>query len=226
MTSSPKSRVLFCIAGGAVFVLAALARLCSVLYSTAATDILYAETALPEVLTFLRQMLSSAAFGASLAFAAAVFRYGRKELAVFGISAGIFFLDVACAFVLDAAGGAVSADLLPLAAVLNLGDWLFTLLLLGIAFLLIRRTARKKMPAGRGLLSGAIVWLSGRMLLQLFYIFSFLIEVDFQPYRSEIVQMLGEILQVLFTGGIVWLSSLGLYALFCRIGTENRDFSD
>ncbi|MBQ4043146.1 MAG: hypothetical protein IJD06_04040, partial [Clostridia bacterium] len=124
--------------------------------------------------------------------------------------------DGIASFLIDAAGGAISADLLPLAAVLNLGDWLFSGILILIAFFVLRRSVRRQIPAGRGLLGGAVVWLSGRMLLQLFYIFSFLIEVEFQPYGSEIAQMLGEVLQVLFNGGILWLSAVGFHTLFAR----------
>jgi len=224
MTSAPSKGKLFCIAGGAVLLFTLLARICSVLYSTAATDILYAETILPDVLTVLRQILSSAAFGTALAFAARSFAGFGGIFAAVGISCGIFLLDAASSFLIDAAGGAVSSDLLPLAAVLNLGDWLFSALLLLIAALVIRHAAKKQRSAGWGLAGGALIWLIGRMLLQLFYIVSFLIEVEFQPYGSEIVQMLGEILQVLFTGGVVWLCAVGLYALFCRICGKNPVF--
>ena len=225
MTSAPHKGKLFCIAGGAVLLCAFLARICSVLYSTAATDILYAETVLPDVLIILRQILSSASFGAALAFTSlSVYDCGGKTGAAVGICCGIFLLDAAASFLIDAASGSVSSDLLPLAAVLNLGDWLFSSLLLLIAAFIIRRTAGRQRSASRGLVLGALVWLIGRMILQLFYIVSFLVEVEFQPYSSEVVQMLGEILQVLFTGGVVWISAFGLYALLTRICGKNPVF--
>lgn len=56
------------------------------------------------------------------------------------------------------------------------------------------------------------------MALQIFYIVQFLIEVEFSPYASEIIQMIGEILQtVAMSGGAVWLSALGLSALLAKI---------
>lgn len=216
MTVSQRKRNLFCIAGGAVLLLTLLARVCSVLYSSAATNILYAETVLPDVLTFLRQIFASASFGVGLAFVLTAFSFGSGAAAAACIHGGVLLLDGIASFLIDAAGGAVSADLLPLAAVLNLGDWLFSGILILIAFFILRRSVRRQIPAGRGLLFGAVVWLSGRMLLQLFYIFSFLIEVEFQPYGSEIAQMLGEVLQVLFNGGILWLAAVGFHTLFAR----------
>ncbi len=217
MTVSQRKRNLFCIAGGAVLLLTLLARVCSVLYSGAATNILYAESVLPDVLTFLRQIFASASFGVGLAFVLTAFSFGAGSAAAAAcIHGGVLLLDGIASFLIDAVGGAVSADLLPLAAVLNLGDWLFSGILILIAFFVLRRSVRRQIPAGRGLLGGAVVWLSGRMLLQLFYIFSFLIEVEFQPYGSEIAQMLGEVLQVLFNGGILWLSAVGFHTLFAR----------
>ena len=218
MTSSHSKRHLFCLAGGAILLLMLLSRTCSVLYSTAATDILYAETVLPDVLTYLRQIFSSASFGVGLAFVAAAFSFGKKDaVGAACIHGGILLLDAAASFIIDAVSGAVSAALLPLAAILNGGSWLYSALLLLIAFAMIRRTQKKEQPVSRGLLAGSLTWFAGRMLLQLFYILSFLIEVEFQPYAKEIVQMLGEILQVLFQGGIVWLSAAGSHFLFRRI---------
>ena len=218
MTSSHSKRNLFCLAGGAILLLMLVSRVCSVLYSTAATDILYAETVLPDVLTYLRQIFSSASFGVGLAFIAAAFSFSKKSaVGAACIHGGILLLDAAASFFIDAISGAVSADLLPLAAILNGGSWLFSALLLLIAFSMIRRAQQKGQPLSRGLLNGSLTWFIGRMVLQLFYILSFLIDVEFQPYTKEIVQMLGEVLQVLFHGGIVWLAATGAHFLFRRI---------
>ena len=91
-------------------------------------------------------------------------------------------------------------------------------LLLLAAYFGMRVCRNKGRSSSAALLIGALVCLGVRMVLQIFYIVQFLVEVEFAPYASEIIQMIGEILQtVAMSGGAVWLSAVAVYALLAKI---------
>ncbi len=216
---SLRRRFLLC-AVGAVFLCLFLSRTVSVLFSYAATDILYSESVLPTLLSYLRQIFSACACGAGIAaMCTAIYADERRTaLILLGIHSGLLLADVLCAFASDAVSGAVEDVLLGIAALFNLGDWLVGALLLALAYLCMVKCFRRGRPLSFALLAASLVSLGVRMALQLFYIVQFLIEVEFSPYASEIIQMIGEILQVIvMSGGAVWLSAVGIQAFFAKI---------
>ena len=215
---SVRRRFILC-AVGAVFLCLCLSRTASILFSYAATDILYSESVLPTVLSYLRQILYACAFGASIASAAYALYAdeSRTALCLTGIHAVLLFADVLCAFLSDLISGSVEDVLIGYAALFNLGDWLIASLLLFAAYFCMKKCRAGGRSFSSALLAGALVCLGVRMALQIFYIMQFLIEVEFSPYTSEIIQMIGEILQtVAMSGGAVWLSALGVSALLAK----------
>jgi len=121
MTESGKHGRLLWAAAGVIILCTLISRSAAVLYSFAATDILYAEGVLPDLLTFLRQFFAAAAFGAGIASvtAAAVRGGGRLTAAAAGIHIAVLLADALAAFLIDALSGAVRAALLPAAALMN-----------------------------------------------------------------------------------------------------------
>jgi len=220
MTESGKHGRLLWAAAGVIILCTLISRSAAVLYSFAATDILYAEGVLPDLLTFLRQFFAAAAFGAGIASvtAAAVRGGGRLTAAAAGIHIAVLLADALAAFLIDALSGAVRAALLPAAALMNLGEWLFGALLAAIISVILRRMAQRGRDASRMLGTAALIHMGGRLALQMYAVTVFLIEVEFSPYASELTQIVGEVLGVLFmSGGVVWLSALAVHALLARI---------
>lgn len=216
---SLRRRFLIC-AVGAVFLCLLLSRTVSILFSYAATDILYSESVLPTVLSYLRQIFAACACGAGIAaMCTALYADDRRTaLILLGAHSGLLLIDVLCAFASDAFSGAVEDVLLGYAALFNLGDWLISVLLLALAYLCMRRCRLTDRSSSSALIAASLVSFGMRMILQLFYIVQFLIEVEFSPYASEIIQMVGEILQVIvMSGGAVWLSAAGMYMFFAKI---------
>ena len=216
---SLRRRFLLC-AAGAVFLCLLLSRTVSILFSYAATDILYSESVLPTVLSYLRQILSACACGAGIAaMCTALYADDRRTaLILLGVHSGLLLIDVLCAFASDAFSGAVEDVLLGYAALFNLGDWLISVLLLALAYLCMRRCRLTDRSSSSALIAASLVSFGMRMILQLFYIIQFLIEVEFSPYASELIQMVGEILQVIvMSGGVVWLSAVGMHTAFMKI---------
>lgn len=197
----------------------AAARIVSVLYSYAATDILYMETILPSVLLYARQVLTAIAFGAGIAsVAAAVFRLGEKcSAAVFGIHAGLLLADALAAFLIDVISGAVSAPAAGFTFVVGLLGFLWDAVLSFAAWITARQCLKRKKSAARALLLGTLFYMAGRLLLEIVYLIEFLIEVDFLPYSTEIPVIVGEFLSIIvISGGVVWLAACAAHALLAR----------
>lgn len=215
--SSPKG-LFFAWAVPLILLPALFSRICAVLYSGAATNILYSETALPEVLSWLRQIFSAISFGGGVASVVyAAYTFGRSvAVGTAALHVCILLADVSAAFLIDAISGAVSGALLMVAALMNLGDWLFSALLVTVGALLVGRRARRGKGEAGALRLFALVYFSGRILLRLIYMVQFLVEVEFAPYSQEIVQMVGEILETCFISGAVWLSGVGMHAWLSR----------
>jgi len=209
-----KNRRRFVITAVLIIALSALfSRLCGVFYSITATDILYAETFLPQLLEWGRDIFYAVSFGAGIASAAAaVFRMGQKiALSVFGIHAAVLFADAASALLIDALTSAVSGGTLILAILVNLCEWLFAVLLAFVGYrCAVRFSKTGKKTLSYSLVCSSLICLAGWVLLRVIDILGFLIEVEFQPYTSEIVLILGEVLQTVFLyGGVVWISAVG-----------------
>ena len=214
-----RRRFLFC-AVGAVFLFLFLSRTVSVLFSYAATDILYSESVLPAVLTYLRQIFFACACGTGIAaMCTALYTNSRRTaMILLGIHCGLLLADVLYAFASDAISGSVEAALLGIAALFNLGEWIIGVLILAAGYLCMAKCHHTGRSASTALLTASLVSLGVRMALQLFYIVQFLIEVEFSPYASEIIQMIGELLQVtVMSGGAVWLSAVGMHMFFSKI---------
>ncbi len=209
-----------------LFVLLLASRLVSVFYSYVKTDILYSESLLPDVLYYARQVLSAAAFGAGIAASVfAVFRFGKEYgAAAFGIHSALLFADILAAYLIDVISRAVSEEWLSFAALVAVGEWLFLSALSLAAWGFACRSAKRKKGSDRVLLVGSLVHLGGWLLLEIFYLIEFLIDVDFLPYRTEIVVIVGQFLShIVLNGGAVWIAALAFFALFSRLFDEKSE---
>ena len=208
-------RYLLC-CGAALFALCVCARLLGVWISAVQTDVLYAESPLPSVLSYARLTLYTVMVGGALGAAtAAGLRYGAPTAwAAAGLGALCIFLDAVSAWVIDAVGGAVWGPLLWLAALTDAANFLWDALLLLLAVRIARRTADRA-PL-RALLCGAAIVFAGWWIPQIVRDVSFLIEVEFAPYARETAQIVGGHLQLLFRFGLLWLAAAAAYRLGLR----------
>ncbi len=217
MITAKSKRRWYLIAACVILLPILFARGVSIANSFVATDVRYMETLWPTVLYYLRQLFSVLAVGAAVAaLTAGVFRFGRKcGTTVFFLYAGILLADTAAAFLIDVFSGAVSGGRLILALLSVLGGWLFgCVLLLAARLVTVRRAKRGRTPAAAVLWS-SVVCMAGRLALETVYLLQFLIEVEFLPYASEIVVIVGEYLSIVFFhGGVVWLTASVLLPLF------------
>lgn len=222
-TNAANEKRHFCLSTLFMFCPLAAARVVSVLYSYTATDILYMESVLPTVLLYARQILTAAAFGAGIAsIVSAVFRFGQKRGAVlFGMHAALLFADTLAAFLIDVVGGAVSASAAAFTLVVALLNFLWSAAFSFAAWTVARQCLKRQKSAGRAALLGAVLYMAGRLLLEIIYLIEFLIEVDFLPYSTEIAVIVGEFLGILvISGGVVWLAAFAVQGLLAR-GAKN-----
>lgn len=216
---------------GALFLLVPLvaARVVSVLYSYAATDVLYMTTALPTALFWIKRILSVIAFGGGIALTvSAAFRFGGKcGAAAFGIHASLLFLDFMTAFLIDVLSGAVSSAGVLLAFLVGFADCIWCVLFSLIAWRAACRLLKKNGTSARAAFIGAVFYMAGRLLLKLLYQLDFLIDVEFLPYPEEIAAIVGDLLAIVaFDGGVLWLAALGILFLLRRIDCKNEKFTN
>ncbi len=193
-----------------LLVLLAAARAVSVVASFLATDIRYSETLWPVILNAAKQLLFVTAFGSGISLLTLLSRFGKRPLwQGVGTATALFLLDGVASFAIDATSGAVGKELLPVAAIYCGMNWLFHVVLLLFVAALSDRGRQGGQNRNRILLSGALVYMGGRLLLETLYLVQFLIEVEFMPYAREILSILlayGEI--VLLYGGVGFLSAV------------------
>ncbi len=197
-------------AGGLV-----LYRLVSLLYSYAATNVLYAESALPSVLEYVRGVFYAVFAGA---YIAGVVSLGKKErLRVWIISSILLILDGAAALIIDHAEGAIS-QASALVALLNVaGDCLYTAALLWLCLPLTAFLARIG-KEGRAIAACSLLFFAGRLIPWLVSVVSFLIDVEFAPYTREVLTIVGELLRhIVLSGGCVLLAASACAALYHTI---------
>ncbi len=208
--------------GVLLFLLAFLSRAAGIARSWAATDIVYAEGALPSLMGMLRQFLVAALLGCAVGAAAFASsrRDARRARAVIWLAAAAELLDAVGAFCVDWIGGAVYGEMLWLAAGQDLLDVVWNTALLWIAYWFIRRTAERSVK--KAILLGAAVFLAGSLIPETVHVIGFLIEVEFSPYTREVTTILGEYLGYLFSGGVLWLSGLGIAYLCERRAADSR----
>jgi len=219
---SSRRRLVSCAA--VLLITLAAARILGVLYARTATDIRYMETLFPTLLDYGRKALTTAAFGAGIAFTVyAVFsgkkREGRQMLFV---HTGVLLADAAAAFSIDAVSGALRGAALPL-AVLSVGaGWIWSVLLAVLGWLFARRISRRGGTPERAVLTSSAGYMAGRLLMETVYLMQFLLEVEFAPYPEEIAVIAGEFLSiVVLHGGITFLAAcLCNWLFFSRNRTE------
>ena len=197
-------------AGGLV-----LYRLVSLLYSYAATNVLYAESVLPSVLEYVRGVFYAVFAGA---YIAGVVSLGKKErMRIWIISAVLLILDGAAALIIDLAEGAIS-QASALVALLNVaGDCLYTFALLWLCLPLTAFLAQLGRE-GRAIAACSLLFFAGRLIPWLVSVVSFLIDVEFAPYTREVLTIVGELLRhVVLSGGCVFLAASACAALYHTI---------
>ena len=225
MITAKSKRRWYLTAACAIFLPILLARGVGIANSFVATDVRYMETLWPTVLFYLRQLFSVIAVGAAVAaLTAGVFRFGRKcGTAVFFLYACILLADTAAAFLIDAVSGAVSGGRLMLALISVLGGWLVGCVLLLLARLVTERCEKRGRTPAAAVLRSSVICMAGRLALETVYLLQFLIEVEFLPYASEIVVIVGEYLSVVFFhGGVVWLTAAVLQPLLMSVSAKKE----
>ena len=226
MPEKKKARRHLLLSGLFVLVLLAAARAVSLWYSYAATDILYMETVLPDVLFYARQILSMTAFGTGTAATVlAAFRYGKPcSFAFFGIFAALFLADHLCAFLTDVISGAIGDALIPFAAVVTAIEWVCNTLLAYLALVAVHRCLRRGKDRDHALLSASLVHLAGWLCVEIAYLIDSLIAVDFAVTPSGTVLIVGEFLRVIvLNGGVVWIAAVAFFALFSRLSDKKSE---
>lgn len=215
---------------------AALARTVSVFYSILSTDIVYMYSWQPSLLNYLRQLLNIAPL-AILTAAAVVVMVKAKPLkkpfsAVVIIAAITFAADLASAFVIDFINSTILGK--EIIAVINLSmafvgkAIIFTAVCIA-AHIIIGRSAKihqadtmpvldsasPKAGAGQALLCSACI-AGGVEFVQLTVdVVLFLIDVEFAPYMSELADIAGDYVTVIFINfGAFWAIAAGFYAIF------------
>ena len=196
------------------------ARLTSLAYSMAATDILYMDGWLPSALTMLRQAFRVAAAGTAIAGLNALDRESPKRISA-GMAWGfclVIFADAASAFLIDVCSGAVQDFALWMALIVNLLTILMEAAFVWIVYVISR--VQKIAPA-RSVLLAVCVYLLGYLIMETAYLIQFLGEVGFSLSVSVGVEILGTYLGIiLWQGGAVWLVAVLLMRLFRRQKTS------
>ena len=196
------------------------ARLTSLAYSMAATDILYMDGWLPSVLTMLRQAFLVAAAGTVIAGLNALDREVPKQISL-GMAWGVclsIFADAASAFLIDVCSGAVQDFALWMALIVNILTILVEAAFVWIVYAISR--VQKIAPASSVLLA-VCVHLLGYLIMETAYLIQFLGEVGFSLSVSVGVEILGTYLGIiLWQGGAVWLVAVLLMRLFRRQKTS------
>ena len=187
-------------------------RLTSLLYSYAATNVLYSESALPSVLAYVRGVFYAAFAGAYIA--AIVFVEKKERLRLWVTALILLAVDGASALLIDLAEGAIS-QAAALVALLNVaGDCLYTAALLWLC-LPLTAFLEQRNKRDRALTACSALFFIGRLLPWLVSVVSFLIEVEFRPYTREVLTIAGELLQLaVLSGGCVWLAATAFSALY------------
>lgn len=200
------------------------ARLLSVAYSMAATDILYMDGWLPSVLTMLRQAFLAAAAGTVIAGLNALDREVPKLISL-GMAWGVclsIFADAASAFLIDVCSGAVQDFAVWMALIVNILTVLVEAAFVWIVYAISRRNKPTQTPA-RSVLLAVCVHLLGYLAMETAYLIQFLGEVGFSLSVSVGVEILGTYLGIiLWQGGVVWLVAVLLMRLFRRKKQAHR----
>jgi len=212
---------------GLLFLAAAiLYRVNGVAYSYLATDIVYSGSALYTVSYALGLLLSPVLFGLAAGGvilccgAGSVSRGGRMLL----LGGGVYLADGVAKVLIDLSAGAVHTGML-WAAILSSGlEALFCIWMLTVAFLYGRSAAAGRLSPVRACVYAALVHMAGRMLGETVYLIRFLIDVDFLPYASEIVQIIGSYLQIAaLHGGVAGLTMWGVCRVFLRKNADTGE---
>lgn len=186
-------------------VLAILTRLCSVLYSVTATDVVYENSIVPDLLLYGRQALECVFWGCGFGYAAAAFQWNGKKAATGAVwmHTAIQFLYTASALLIDWQSGSVTGFTLVLAAITNGVSFLFSACLIWLAFWLLCLENRRHSSVRRGCIAGCIAFFAGHLAVQTIDVVRFFIQIGFQPYRSELLAIGREYLTIFLLHGIV-----------------------
>lgn len=202
--------------------LTVLARICGIVYSYFATDILYAESAFLPYLPIIKSILSCAAYGAAVGTAVAL--TGHSRSGAIGLYALVLVADSAAAFVFDLLSGVLRGRVLfaVLYAVLKAAMPLLCILL---GLLISRRLIRDgRIPRAAVVVSLVYPVLSLVELMRA--AISYLIEVDFMPYSSEIVSIVTDLAGVAASFAVSAVISYFLCRSFIRRGQNSPFESD
>lgn len=174
------------VTASAVLAFTVLSRVCGLVYSYIATDVLYAESAIPIVLTLLRSLLAMCAYGTAAGGAALFSACGKPNFPAVAY-AGALFLDCAFSVVYDLSRGVLGGRIV-LAIAYSAAKLAVPVLCVFLGGCVMRRI-KGTVGARRGGVVLALVYPTINALVLLYSIVSFMLEVDFLPYASEIVSI-------------------------------------
>lgn len=190
-------------------ILRAASRISSVAYATAATDILYMDGVLPDVLYILRQVFLAMSVGVAVTGVILAAHSPAKRLRI-GITWAfclIAFADAASALLLDVCSGAISGGTAVLALLLNTAAFLVEWGFIWLSYLVAHKAKYARNPAWV-LRILAAVHLTGHLLMEASYTVQYLLDYSFRLSSDQISGILFTYLDLIAVQGVlVWLTA-------------------
>lgn len=205
-------------------VLRAASRLSSVAYTTVATDILYMDGVLPDVLYILRQVFLAMSVGAAVAGVVLVAHSPAKRLRIgtAWMFCLIAFADAASALLLDVCSGAVSGGTAVLALLLNIATFLVEWGFIWLTYIVAHKAKYTRNPAWVVRVM-AFVHLAVYLLMEASYTVPYLSDYAFRLSSDQISGIVFAYLDLIAVQGVVvWLTAR---LLLLWLGNKNEYLS-
>jgi len=205
-------------------VLRAASRLSSVAYTTVATDILYMDGVLPDVLYILRQVFLAMSVGAAVAGVVLVTHSPAKRWRVgtAWMFCLIAFADAASALLLDVCSGAVSGGTAVLALLLNVATFLVEWGFIWLTYIVAHKAKYTRNPAWVVRVM-AFVHLAAYLLMEASYTVPYLSDYAFRLSSDQISGIVFAYLDLITVQGVVvWLTAR---LLLLWLGNKNEYLS-
>lgn len=205
-------------------VLRAASRLSSVAYTTVATDILYMDGVLPDVLYILRQVFLAMSVGAAVAGVVLVTHSPAKRWRVgtAWMFCLIAFADAASALLLDVCSGAVSGGTAVLALLLNIATFLVEWGFIWLTYIVAHKAKYTRNPAWVVRVM-AFVHLAVYLLMEASYTVPYLSDYAFRLSSDQISGIVFAYLDLITVQGlVVWLTAR---LLLLWLGNKNEYLS-
>jgi hypothetical protein len=203
-----------------ILLLTALGRILSVIYGNITTDIMYAESFLPDFLYYSRSILAILTRG--FGFAVVIFNYmniGRRAgNTAAALVVAVDFLDSASSFAIDMIQTTIVGQ--EVTAIINLTlNFLFGVLIIVTIAVMSIRTMKGtytgkggdypvtpislKNPPIKAILNSSVLILLVGIISEAVYTVQFLIEYNFALYSGEILAIISAYITIILTDGVL-----------------------